>query len=80
MGRTKETEFFIHIDDSLWFQNRICVPNIKELKDKILKEAHASLYTAHPGSTKMYHDLKNTFWWPNMKKDVADFVAHCLIC
>ena len=53
-----------------------CVPDVKEIKNKIRKEAHSALYMAHPDSTKMYHDLKNTFWWPNMKNDIAAFVAH----
>ena len=64
----------------MWFRNRICVPDIKEIKEKIMKEAHSSLYTTHPGSTKMYHDLKNTYWWLNMKMDVAMYVAQCLTC
>ena len=80
LGTTKEEEFFIHTNDSLWFQRRICVPDVKEIKDRILKEAHSSLYTVHPGSTKMYHDLKSAYWWPNMKNEVAVYVAHCLVC
>jgi hypothetical protein len=47
----------------LWYNGRICVPNIKELKDKILHEAHESTYSIHPGGNKMYHDLRATFWW-----------------
>jgi hypothetical protein len=47
------------------------VPNIKELKDKILHEAHESAYSIHPGENKMYHDLKATYWWCGMKSDVA---------
>jgi hypothetical protein len=46
----------------LWYKGRICVPNIKELKDKILHEAHKSAYSIHPGGNKMYHDLKATYW------------------
>jgi hypothetical protein len=46
----------------LWYKGRICVPNIKELKDKILCEAHESTYSIHPGGNKMYHDLKTTYW------------------
>jgi hypothetical protein len=38
------------------------VPNVKELKDKILREAHESTYSIHPGVNKMYHDLKTTYW------------------
>jgi hypothetical protein len=47
----------------LWYKGRICVPNVKELKDKILREAHESAYSIHPGGNKMYHDLKATYWW-----------------
>jgi hypothetical protein len=59
----------------LWYKGRICVPNIKELKDKILHEAHESVYSIHPGGNKMYHDLKATYWWNGMKRDVAEYVA-----
>jgi hypothetical protein len=58
----------------------ICVPNIKELKDKILYEAHESAYFIHPGGNKMYHDLKTTYWWYGMKRDVAEYVALCDTC
>jgi hypothetical protein len=55
----------------MWYKGRIYVPNIKELKDKILHEAHESAYSIHPGGNKMYHDLKATYWWYSMKRDVA---------
>jgi hypothetical protein len=45
-----------------WYKGRICVPNVNELKDKILHEAHVSAYSIHPGGNKMYHDLKATYW------------------
>jgi hypothetical protein len=53
---------------TVWFKNRICVPEIKELRETILKEAHDSAYSIHPGSTKMYQDLKQRYWWYGMKK------------
>jgi hypothetical protein len=62
-------------EDVLWYKGRICVPNIKELKDKILREAHESAYSIHPGRNKMYHDLNATYWWYGMKRDVAEYVA-----
>jgi hypothetical protein len=46
----------------LWYNRRICAPNIKELKDKILREAHESAYSIHAGGNKLYHDLKATYW------------------
>jgi hypothetical protein len=64
----------------LWYKERICVPNIKELKDKILCEAHESAYSIHPGGNKMYHDLKATYWWYGMKRDIAEYVALCDTC
>jgi hypothetical protein len=59
----------------LRYNGRIYVPNIKELKDKILREAHKSAYSIHPGGNTMYHDLKVTYWWYGMKRDVAEYVA-----
>jgi hypothetical protein len=61
----------------LWYKWRICVPSIKELKDKILREAHESAYSIHPRGNKMYHDLKATYWWYGMKRDIAEYVALC---
>jgi hypothetical protein len=59
----------------LWYKRMICVPNVKELKDKILREAHESAYFIHPRGNKMYHDLNATYWWYGMKRDVAEYVA-----
>jgi hypothetical protein len=64
----------------LWYKGRICVPNVKELKDEILLEAHESAYSIHPRGNKMYHDLKATYWWCGMKRDVAGYVALCDAC
>jgi hypothetical protein len=64
----------------LWYKGRICVPNIKELKDKILREAHESAYSIHSGGNKMYHDLEATYYWYGMKRDIAEYVALCDTC
>jgi hypothetical protein len=56
------------------------VPNIMELKDKILHEAHESAYSIHPGGNKTYHNLKASYWWYGMKRDVAEYVAPCDTC
>ena len=45
-----------------------------------MEEAHFSAYSIHPSSTKMYHDLKDTYWWNRMKRDIVKFVSKCLIC
>ena len=53
------------------FKERLRVPANEELRNEILSEAHDTPYTAHPGSTKMYQDMKAKFWWDGMKKDIA---------
>ncbi|XP_074362902.1 uncharacterized protein LOC141703217 [Apium graveolens] len=64
----------------LRFSTRIWIPNVAELKKDILQEAHNSRFLIHPGSTKMYHDLKKSFWWPNMKREIAKWVSKCDTC
>nr|GEX53869.1 hypothetical protein [Tanacetum cinerariifolium] len=49
-------------------------------KDLIMHESHKSKYSIHPGSTKMYQDLRKLYWWPNMKADIATYVSKCLTC
>jgi hypothetical protein len=76
----KSPDFSEDDEGVLWYKGRICVPNVKELKDRILREAHESAYSIHPGGNKMYHDLKATYWWYGMKRDVAEYVALCDTC
>nr|GFC52649.1 retrotransposon protein, putative, Ty3-gypsy subclass [Tanacetum cinerariifolium] len=76
----KQVEFRLDDDNVLWQGTRLCVPNDASLRDALLTEAHSSLFSVHPSSTKMYHDLKQHFWWSGMKGDVATFVSRCLTC
>jgi hypothetical protein len=64
----------------VWFNNRIVVPKNEEIRQQILDEAHLSRYSIHPGSTKMYHDLKQHYWWTKMKIEIARYVARCDTC
>jgi hypothetical protein len=73
-------EFTEDEQGTIWFKDRICVPEIHSLRDTILKEAHDSDYSIHPGSTKMYQDLKQKYWWYGLKRDVAAHVAMCDVC
>ncbi|WVZ64213.1 hypothetical protein U9M48_013773 [Paspalum notatum var. saurae] len=68
------------IKGTVWYKNRICVPDVDSIKKLILSEAHDTAYSIHPGSTKMYHDLKERFWWYGMKRAVAEYVAVCDTC
>jgi hypothetical protein len=56
------------------------VPRREVLKKKILDEAHTLRYSIHPGSTKMYHDLRQQFWWTRMKREAACYVSECDTC
>jgi hypothetical protein len=61
----------------VWFNNNIVVPKNDEIHQQIQDEAHLSRYSIHPGSTKMYHDLKQHYWWTKMKIEIARYVARC---
>ncbi|GJY78997.1 DNA helicase [Tanacetum coccineum] len=76
----KQDEFRLDDHEVLWCGDRLCVPNNTKIQKALLSEAHSSPVSIHPGSTKMYQDLKQNFWWSGMKKDVAEFVAKCLTC
>jgi hypothetical protein len=52
---------------TLWLGEQISAPNLKLIKELILREAHDSAYSIHPGSTMMYKDLKTRYWWCGMK-------------
>jgi hypothetical protein len=64
----------------VWFNDRIVVLKDDEIRKQILDEAHLSQYSIHPGSTKMYQDLKQHYWWTKMKIEIARYVAKCDTC
>ncbi|KAK8593761.1 hypothetical protein V6N12_045835 [Hibiscus sabdariffa] len=72
--------FSIHSDGLLYFKDRFCVPNYEELRREILQEAHQSPFSIHPGSIKMYKDLRSLYWWSDMKSAVTNFVSGHLNC
>ena len=72
--------FSVRVDSILMMGHKLCVQNVGGLKKEIMEEAHSSTYAMHSRSTKMYHTLREHYWWRGMKKDVAEFVSRCLIC
>jgi hypothetical protein len=68
------------VEGVLWFKDRLVVLKEAALKKKILDEAYTSRYSIHLGSTKMYHDLRQQFWWTRMKRDIAHHVSECDTC
>jgi hypothetical protein len=77
-GRSRD--FSMEEDGTIYFRGCLCVPQKAIVKMEILREAHQTPYTVHPGETKMYQDLKQSFWWKRMKVDIAKYVASCGIC
>ncbi|GKA44056.1 putative reverse transcriptase domain-containing protein [Tanacetum coccineum] len=67
-------------DETLYYLDRIWVPLTGEMRTLIMDEAHRSKYSIHPGADKMYYDLRDRYWWPRMKKDIAEYVSKCLTC
>ncbi|GKA68612.1 putative reverse transcriptase domain-containing protein [Tanacetum coccineum] len=67
-------------DGTLYYLDRIWVPLKGEVRTLIMDEAYKSKYFVHPGADKMYYDLKDRYWWPGMKKDIAGYVSKCLTC
>ncbi|WVZ53243.1 LOW QUALITY PROTEIN: hypothetical protein U9M48_004214 [Paspalum notatum var. saurae] len=76
----KAPGFRVDADGTVWHGDRICVPNIRSIRELILKEAHETAYSIHPSSEKMCQDLLQKFWWYSMKLEVAEYVALCDVC
>jgi hypothetical protein len=64
----------------LWFDDHLVVPKDRELKNKLMDEAHLYKLSIHPRSSKMYQEWRPHYWWTKMKKEIAAYVAHCDTC
>jgi phosphomannomutase len=73
--KEQDTKHFrLHESGVLYFKDQLVVPKDHELRNQILDEAHSSKLSIHPGSSKMYQDLKTYYWWTKMKKEIATYV------
>lgn len=70
----------LNADGVLYYDNRLCVPQVGDLRCLILSEAHDACYSIHPSVAKMYHDLRQHYWWVVMKRDIIRYVSQCLSC
>ncbi|GJW05213.1 reverse transcriptase domain-containing protein [Tanacetum coccineum] len=78
--RGMDKAFKIRPDGTRCIKNRSWLPLFGNLRDLIMHESHKSKYSIHPGSDKIYQDLKKLYWWPNMKAIIAKYVGKCLTC
>ncbi|XP_070045249.1 uncharacterized protein [Nicotiana tomentosiformis] len=67
-------------DGVLRYRGHLCVPDVAGLRDRIMPESHYLWYSIHSRSMKMYYDIKDVYWWNDMKKNIAAFVAQCPSC
>ena len=67
-------------DGTVVMGQRLCVPDVGDVRREIMEEPHSSAYAMHLGSTNMYHTLKEHYWWKGMKRDITEFVSRCLTC
>ncbi|GKB81015.1 putative reverse transcriptase domain-containing protein, partial [Tanacetum coccineum] len=80
MLRGLDAQFERQDDSGLYFMDLIWIPSTGNVRTLILDEAHTSKYSIHPGADKMYYDLRDLYWWPGMRKDIALYVSKCLTC
>ncbi|GJU54444.1 putative reverse transcriptase domain-containing protein [Tanacetum coccineum] len=78
--RGMDKAFEIRPDGTRCIKNQSWLPLFGNLRDLIMHESYKSKYSIHPGSDKMYQDLKKLYWWPNMKAIIAEYVGKCLTC
>nr|GEV73627.1 putative reverse transcriptase domain, ribonuclease H-like domain, aspartic peptidase domain protein [Tanacetum cinerariifolium] len=76
----REQKLELRADGTQCLNGRNCLPCYGNLRTMIMHDSHKSKYSVHPGSDKMYQDMKNLYWWPNMKADIATYVSKCLTC
>ncbi|GJT09670.1 putative reverse transcriptase domain-containing protein [Tanacetum coccineum] len=67
-------------DGTMCLNGRSWLPCYGDLRTVIMHESHKSKYSIHPGSDKMYQDMKKLYWWPNMKANITTYVSKCLPC
>ncbi|GKA92369.1 putative reverse transcriptase domain-containing protein [Tanacetum coccineum] len=78
--RGLEKHFERRNDGGIYSFDRIWIPSVGSVRKLIMDEAHTSRYSIHPGADKMYYDLRDLYWWPGMKRDIAEYVSRCLTC
>jgi hypothetical protein len=76
----EEKSLGFSVAEQEWYKKRLFAPEVKGIRELILRETHDSAYSIHPGSTKMYYDLKSRYWWYGMKRAVAEYIALCDNC
>nr|GEV41427.1 putative reverse transcriptase domain-containing protein [Tanacetum cinerariifolium] len=75
--RGLERHFKKRDDGGVYFFDRVWIPSVGGIRNLIMDEAYTSRYSVHPSANKMYYDLRDLYWWPGMKRDIAEYVSKC---
>jgi hypothetical protein len=75
-----EEGYTLGIEGLLMYKNRVYAPNDQELKMEILKDMHNMVYAGHPGYQKNVAAVKSHYFWPGMKKEIAEYISRCMEC
>nr|GFC49627.1 putative reverse transcriptase domain-containing protein [Tanacetum cinerariifolium] len=78
--RGLERHFEKRDDGGVYLFDRVWIPSVGGIRKLIMDKAHTSRYSVHPGADKMYYNLRDLYWWPGMKRDIAEYVSKCLTC
>ncbi|GJW39752.1 putative reverse transcriptase domain-containing protein [Tanacetum coccineum] len=78
--RGLERHFEQRDNGEIYFFDRIWILSVGGVRKLIMDEAYTSRYSVHPGANKMYYDLRDLYWWPGMKRDIAEYISRCLTC
>eukprot|EP00253_Pinus_taeda_P011178 PITA_11178 len=79
-GLTDQSDYKLNKDGMIHFKQRLYVPSQDKIKNLIMDEFHVSHYAGHPGYQKMITAIRKEYFWPGMKKDIAEYLARCLEC
>jgi hypothetical protein len=76
----KVENYKLETDKTLMYKNKICIPNVQDLKIMILHEMHNVPYVGHPGYQKTVATFKSHYFWLGMKRDMAEYITRCMEC
>ena len=67
-------------DELLTYKNKIYIPNVADLRRIVMDEIYQAPYYGHPGYQKMIATTRKQYFWPGMKKDIAEYISKCMKC
>ncbi len=71
----------LEFQDGLWWKDgKIAVPSVPDIRKLIMRELHDPPYAGHIGSRRTHEAIARTYWWPDLARNVSDYVCSCIVC